>query len=383
MKKFVLLLLALIMGVFAFAKFADYPYCAKVVNVSSSLNIRQKGSTKSTIVGKVERGDTVRCQLSAAELSGSSDWVRVRHGSIEGYVKANYLTSVVVASPAPTKTNAQASGGFVKGIGDYKFYIMLVLAIIMFVLASRHDHSYEMVMLMLGFFVLMLLAAWFFIGSDFRDGRHVNGLDIFESGGKYWFSRGINIIILGVYMCTLVVGYLATCYGIADIATDTQEDYEATSVSFFLWLSPLLVVCLFFPVAIVVVAPLALWKFGLNCKLMWPKVHYPLIILVLGIATCLMIFYLFLSIITQLLVVGFFTILIIAVLKGSESNLSFSSSSNSRVGDRFLIHEAANGDPWTTDANGNMISLKKDEHSETPYSDSNGHYYDKNGYRLG
>ena len=373
MKKRILLLLTMLfVSVLSFAEVTDYPYHAKVVNVSSTLNIRQGRSTKSAIVGKLEKDDIVKCQLSASELYGYTDWVAIQHENIEGYVKANYLTPIEVAPPTQPQHNVRGNTTWIE---SYRFYIMLALAIAMIVLSCVHNHSFGAVMCLLGLFTLLLWAAWYFVLTD----EYVlNDIEIFGNGGVHWAIRIINLLILGVYMCALIVGYLATCYGIASIATTNQKDYNAVSVSFFLWLFPLLVVCLYFPWALIVVVPLALWKFGLNCKLMWPYIHYPFIILVLGLVTCLVVFYLFITIISQIIIAGIFALIIISVLKGSAPKIS--SSSYGRYGEKHHIREAANGDPWTTDANGNTVWLRKTDSGYDDYK--SGNYYDENGYKM-
>ena len=58
MKKVVLLLLAVIFCYTTFA--AGDSVSAKVVNVSSSLNIREQPSKQSSVVGKIGRGETVQ-----------------------------------------------------------------------------------------------------------------------------------------------------------------------------------------------------------------------------------------------------------------------------------------------------------------------------------
>ena len=77
MKKVVLLLLAVIFCYTAFA--AGDPVSAKVVNVSSSLNIREQPSKQSSVVGKIGRGETV--QVLTSSMDG---WIQVQYGGVTG-----------------------------------------------------------------------------------------------------------------------------------------------------------------------------------------------------------------------------------------------------------------------------------------------------------
>lgn len=84
MKKVVLLLLVVIFCYTAFA--AGDPVSAKVVNVSSSLNIREQPSKQSSVVGKIGRGEIVQVQTSSMD-----GWIQVQYGDVTGYVRDSYI----------------------------------------------------------------------------------------------------------------------------------------------------------------------------------------------------------------------------------------------------------------------------------------------------
>ena len=295
----------------AFALSYSFDYKAKVVNVSSSLNIRERGNTKSAVVGKLQNGDVVSCSQPVDEIKSRNSWVMIQYGSVTGYVKASYLEKYIDAPVSESYVAQTESNGFFK---KSHYYILLGFSILIFILSAQNDHSIQVVLTMLASLIIVAVLV-----LTYEPGRE---LQVFDDGGAYWGRRLINMIIVGVTMCALVIGYLSTCYGLADMSTDSYEDYNRVSVSFFLWLTPLAFVCLYFPIALIVVLPLALWKFGLNCKLMWPKVHIPIIILILGVLTCLLLVKLFVSILTQLIIGIVFGFLIMGFLKGSASSLS-------------------------------------------------------------
>ena len=72
----------------------------KVVNISSSLNIRSGAGTGHSIVGTLHNGETVDI------IEKSGDWYHINHNGITGYVSAQYLQEVSVntSAPAPTPT---------------------------------------------------------------------------------------------------------------------------------------------------------------------------------------------------------------------------------------------------------------------------------------
>lgn len=315
MKKFfVISLLNVMLSILAFGQSASFNYQAKVVNVSSSLNIRERESTKSAVVGKLQNGDIVNCSQNVELIDNRNTWVNIQYGSVTGYVKASYLEKYIELPSTGTPKYEPQNNAFLKFYKGIHYYFILALSILIFVLAARKDHSKSVVFTMLAAMTILFVAVF-----TYQPGRE---LEVFDGGGAHWFSRLVNLIIVGVSMCASIVGYLSTSYGLADVSTNSYEDYQNVSISFFLWLTPLLVVCLYFPIGFIVVLPLALWKFGLNCKLMWPKVHIPIIILVLGIFTCMFLLKQFIAIITQVIVACVFGILILAFLKGSATSIA-------------------------------------------------------------
>lgn len=79
----------------------------KVVNISSSLNIRSGAGTGHSIVGTLHNGATV----NIVEKSG--DWYHISHNGVNGYVSAQYLQEISSGNSA----NGNASGkGYVYNI---------------------------------------------------------------------------------------------------------------------------------------------------------------------------------------------------------------------------------------------------------------------------
>ena len=104
MKRIELLLLLLYIGlVCAFAS-----QFAKVVNVSTNLNIREAANAQSEIVGKIERDKTV--EVLTADNGG---WTMIKYGSVTGYVKSSFLQTVEVKD-----VNTVSSGSFLSGLWE-------------------------------------------------------------------------------------------------------------------------------------------------------------------------------------------------------------------------------------------------------------------------
>ena len=59
---------------------------ARVVNVSTNLNIRESANAQSEIVGKIERDKSVEV-LS----NDNSGWTMIKYGSMTGYAKSTFL----------------------------------------------------------------------------------------------------------------------------------------------------------------------------------------------------------------------------------------------------------------------------------------------------
>ena len=74
----------------------------KVVNISSSLNIRSGAGTGYSIVGTLYNGQTVNI------LEKSGDWYHISHNGVTGYVSAQYLQEI--ASGSSSNEGAISSG---------------------------------------------------------------------------------------------------------------------------------------------------------------------------------------------------------------------------------------------------------------------------------
>lgn len=74
-----------------------------IVNCKTSVNVRERASSKSKLLGKAKKGETF------AVLGRSGNWVRIRYSdSVEGYVYKTYIR-ITDADSEPTPTGRTAT----------------------------------------------------------------------------------------------------------------------------------------------------------------------------------------------------------------------------------------------------------------------------------
>lgn len=314
----ILLLLTLL---FTQSVFADGQY-AKVVNVKTSLNIRESPDKQSGVVGKVSKGETVEV---LSESRGG--WTKIQYNGMIGYVKDSYIQQIQMQ---PVATNESTSWSFLDWCDEYKFYILFVLSFFVFAWTRMPEEDFRITMLKLISYSILLIVGLILVG---KEAYLEEDLDCWIEN-KHWIKHAFNVGMLTFYMYTLINGFICTGDALAKLGTKTPEDYEAASVGFFLWLVPLLVLSVIvstftagIPVAIVI--GLAFWKFFKNCKLMWPKLQYPILITVLGLAACIAIAYVFFNLIGNIFLLILYGLLFMGMLKGAPKALSEAVSSSS------------------------------------------------------
>ena len=157
---------------------------AKVVNVSTNLNVRELASAQSEIVGKIERDKTV--EILSADNGG---WTMIKYGTVTGYVKSSFLQPVEV-SQASTASSGSSSSGLWQTVKDFWNSIspreedgpfLGVLKILLCILV---------IAIALGIVGLVLAGAFFFAGIA----MHILGAGVAGAliGGflVYFFSQG-------------------------------------------------------------------------------------------------------------------------------------------------------------------------------------------------
>ena len=77
----------------------------KVVNVHSSLNVRNGASTSSGIIGSLSNGSNVTI------LGESGNWYKIKYGNSTGYVSKDYVKTSEESSNSNTGNNASSSSG--------------------------------------------------------------------------------------------------------------------------------------------------------------------------------------------------------------------------------------------------------------------------------
>lgn len=307
MKPHFLLLLFLMLsslGVIA----QDTERYATVTNVKTSLNMREKMSTKSSIVGKIPKGERVQVMSE----DNNTDWVQVTYLNNTGYVKAKFLEIEENTTPIVSERDKEAEqGSFRDWILGYRFYILLVLAFICYAAGLLEERDHRTAMIEFGIYVVLLVAGILLVQPSYKLDQELKCWFT----NDHWIKHSFNVLMLTFYMFVVLQRYFSTCY---KLAFDGLKDPETTSVgqvsiSYFIWLIPLFLVSAIIAaltggigvVLILVVLGLAIKKVYENCKILDWK--YSVLIAVLGLVSCYVFCLVFYSLISQfvLLIIEF------------------------------------------------------------------------------
>lgn len=108
---------------------------AKVVNVQSSLNIRESADVSSNIVGKVNKGEMVDIQFT-----NNDGWTYIRYKSTVGFVKSSYLKKIESSVTSVDRNNNNAKS--VVDFSPYRWKILLIIILLIFAIAFLRERKY-------------------------------------------------------------------------------------------------------------------------------------------------------------------------------------------------------------------------------------------------
>ena len=281
---------------------------ATVTNVKTSLNMREKMSTKSAIVGKIPKDERVQ----VLSLDNNTDWVEVRYLNTTGYVKSKFLEIEDNTTPIASEKDKEAEeGGFIDWFLGYRFYILLILAFVCYAIGTLEERDHGTAMIELGFYIVLLLTGILLVQPSYKLDQELKCWFT----NKHWIKHSFNVLMLTFYMFVVLQRYFSTCY---KLAYDGLKDPETTSVkqvsiSYFIWLIPLFLAAAIIAaltggiggVLILVVLGLAIKKIYQNCKILDWK--YSVLIAALGLVSCYVFCLVFYSLISQfvLLIIEF------------------------------------------------------------------------------
>ena len=120
---------------------------AKVVNVSSTLNIRERPTTNSLVSGKLAVGDTVEI------LSQDGQWTYVCYGNTLGYVKSSYL------QPIEDVKETTISNKEEKSYSSYRWKIVFIVLLAMSAMQLFISDNFKFGIIIMA--VLYALELWY------------------------------------------------------------------------------------------------------------------------------------------------------------------------------------------------------------------------------
>lgn len=87
--------------------------CTSASVTATALNVRHTPSTAQSAAGQIQGGDTVDAmeQVSGQNVSGNSTWVRIRKGSLSGWVSSSFLSCGGSVQPEPDSLEPDSEPG--------------------------------------------------------------------------------------------------------------------------------------------------------------------------------------------------------------------------------------------------------------------------------
>lgn len=366
MKKILIVLILSLAVTVAFAA-GDGQY-AKVVNVSTNLNIRENSNAQSEILGKIGKDEVVEV------LDVSDDgWTQVKYGTLIGYVKSTFLEYL------NGDQQENQNNGLKEWSDRYRFYILFGLSVIVFFITRSNEQNLRMTVLKFVVYALLLTVGLMLVN---KNAYLENDLDCWIENKK-WISHAFNVLMLSFYMYTLINGYICTGNSLAMQGTKSETKATEVSVVFFLWLVPLLVVGVLLSsvtmgIPLVLIAGLAIWKLVKNCKLMWPRIHYAFLILILGMVACLAIALVFFNLMGQIVLLAIYALLFFGFLKTLPKTISETQQDkNISVPSYIQINDTPHGKHYC-DEDGTHLLNEYDGFME----DERGNRFDYNGNKI-
>ena len=308
------LLVMTLLSIMAFGQTLEERY-ATVTNVRTTLNMRKEMNSTSAIVGKLPKDTRVQVMSNG----DSEEWVQIKYNDVIGYVKSDYL-QMEEQAPTVKEDNPDEENAIVAFFLSWRFYILLVLAIMTYSIGTLEERDSTNANLQLGFYIALLIAGILLVQPSYELDEELKCWFTNE----HWIKHAFNVLMLTIYLFVVLQRYFTTCYRIAEVGLKDPDTttIDKVSISFFIWLIPLMAIAVVsatitYGVSVLLVLGLAGWKIYKNCIIL--RWQYSIMIAILGLIACYVSCLVFYSLVSQILLLILEAIGFAALLKSAPS----------------------------------------------------------------
>lgn len=361
----------------------------KIVNVESAIEAtRDKNSTKRAMI--LRSNDTVQI------IDYDEDFAKVRMGINEGFISTENL-EIIQDQEVVERIHSERNAIYVifrLWLERNTINILAVLALltIVFIVLRKKEPSFGKLMIQLVVYILLISVGSHLISSGHQS--YDNQLDL-SFGDDEFGSHLFNVLKFTFYFITIIYGYLDTGNALLYSAGNKNFKKRKKGIGLYLWMPVLLVIAIWpmreygFSIPFFIILALILWNIINNCRAVWPKIHYPIIVSILGCAASVALFAAIWHIFSQLLLLILFIGIIFSVisdpfgflgalLSSSDGESTSRSSSSSDV-----AYDQPDYDPYDKVIKGGSAlggDLKAKSNSDGSLTDENGGHWDNDGY---
>ena len=361
----------------------------KIVNVESSIEAtKDKNSTKRSMI--LSSNDTVQI------IDYDEDFAKVRMGINEGFISTENLEIIQdqeVVERIHNERNA-ISVIFSLWLESNVINILAVLALltIVSIIYRKKEPSFGKLMIQLAVYILLISVGSHLISLGHQS--YDNQLDL-SFGDDEFGSHLFKVLKFTFYFITVIYGYLDTGNALLYSAGNKNFKKRKKGIGLYLWMPVLLVIAIWpmneygFSIPFFIILALILWNIINNCRAVWPKIHYPIIVSILGCAASAALFAAIWHIFSQLLLLILFIGIICSVISdpfgflGALLNSNDRESSSRSSSSNDVAYDHPDYDPYDKVIKGGSAlggDLKAKSNSDGSLTDENGGHWDNDGY---
>lgn len=362
---------------------------ARIVNTDSAIvATKDRNSDKKAMV--LRSNDTIQV------IDYDEDFAKVRMGINEGFISTENLEIIqdqeVVERIHRERNAISVIFGLWLESNAINFLAVLALLTIVSIIFRKKEPSFGKLMIQLAVYILLISVGSHLISSGHQS--YDNQLDL-SFGDDEFGSHLFNVLKFTFYFITVIYGYLDTGNALLYSAGNKNFKKRKKGIGLYLWMPVLLVIAIWpmneygFSIPFFIILALILWNIINNCRAVWPKIHYPIIVSILGCAASVALFAAIWHIFSQLLLLILFIGIICSVISdpfgflGALLNSSDRESSSRSSSSNDVAYDQPDYDPYDKVIKGGSAlggDLKAKSNSDGSLTDENGGHWDNDGY---
>jgi hypothetical protein len=281
-------------------------YYAKIVNTDTAL-MATKIRYTSVKAMMVQPTDTVQV------IDYGKAYTKVRLGLNDGFVPTENLEIIKDQEVVERihKEREAITVPFSLWMERNVFNILAILAVLTIaaIIFRTANPSFVFLMVQLALYVLMIGVGLYLMNSNYD--VYDDQLDVGFGTSDFW-GHVWNVLKITLYFIAVIWGYMNTGNALLFAAGNSDFSKRKKGISIYLWIILILLIAGSLAskfnsnIPYYVVLAWFLWNMYNNCRAVWPKVHYPIIVALLGLFASAAMLYTFIHIFKHLLLLFFF-----------------------------------------------------------------------------